>query len=162
MAADANVVVFERIKEEVRRGKTVRSAVNSGFARGFLTILDANILTMLTAAVLFVFATQQVRGFALTLIIGTIVSMFTAVLAIQALLGVLSEFKFFRNPAFMGLTSAQMAEAAAASDDFGGKRRRAAGARPRRPGGAAADARAGAPAEPARRPSTAKKKRKRR
>ena len=62
VAADANVVIFERIKEEVRHGKTVRSAVNSGYARGFKTILDANILTMLTAAVLFVFATASAQG----------------------------------------------------------------------------------------------------
>jgi predicted RND superfamily exporter protein len=151
------VVVFERIKEEVRRGKTVRSAVSSGFTRGFLTILDANILTMLTAAVLFVFATQQVKGFALTLIIGTIVSMFTAVLAIQALLGVLSEFKFFRNPAFMGLSSAQIAESAAADD---GGRVVAQRTRPAPADGAAADGER--PASAPRRPSTAKKKRKRR
>ena len=70
VAADANVVIFERIKEEVRRGKTVRSAVSSGYARGFKTILDANVLTMLTALVLFLFATAQPKGFALTLIIG--------------------------------------------------------------------------------------------
>jgi len=158
MAADANVVVFERIKEEVRRGKTVRSAVSSGFARGFLTILDANILTMLTAAVLFFFATQQVKGFALTLIIGTLVSMFTAVLAIQALLGVLAEFKFFRNPAFMGLSSAQIAEATAAAGGGPTTARRAQAA-PAESGATAAGAR---PAAPARRPSTAKKKRKRR
>ena len=62
VAADANVIIFERIKEEVRRGKTVRSAVNSGYARGFKTILDANILTMLTAAVLFLFATAGPRA----------------------------------------------------------------------------------------------------
>lgn len=118
MAADANVVVFERIKEEVRRGKTVRSAVNSGFARGFLTILDANILDDAHC-----WGPVRVRDatgqglFALTLIIGTIVSMFTAVLAIQALLGVLSEFRFFRNPAFMGLTSAQIATGAGDEDE---------------------------------------------
>jgi preprotein translocase subunit SecD len=156
MAADANVVVFERIKEEVRRGKTVRSAVNSGFARGFLTILDANILTMLTAGVLFLFSTQQVRGFALTLIIGTIVSMFTAVLAIQALLGVLSEFKFFRNPAFMGLSSTQVAEATADAED-----RQAVAPRPQPATEGSAPA-GGTPGSAPSRPSTAKKKRKRR
>jgi len=167
MAADANVVVFERIKEEVRRGKTVRSAVNSGFARGFFTILDANILTMLTAAVLFLFATQQIKGFALTLIIGTLVSMVTAVLAIHALLGVLSEFAFFQNPKFMGLSSAEMGDVSAATayqDDAGS---RAAPRAARSSGGegqAYADG-AVAPVPPrggARRPSTAKKKRKRR
>ena len=157
MAADANVVVFERIKEEVRRGKTVRSAVNSGFARGFLTILDANILTMLTAGVLFLFSTQQVKGFAFTLIIGTIVSMFTAVLAIQALLGVLSEFKFFRNPAFMGVSSAQIAEATANVED-----RQVVAPRPQPAPTEAGATAGGTPGSAPRRPSTAKKKRKRR
>ena len=65
VAADANVVIFERIKEEVRHGRTVRSAVNSGYARGFRTILDANVLTLLTAAVIFEFATAQPKGFRL-------------------------------------------------------------------------------------------------
>ena len=73
VAADANVVIFERIKEEVRRGKTVRSAVNSGYARGFRTILDANVLIVLTALVLFLFATAGPKGFAFTLIIGVLV-----------------------------------------------------------------------------------------
>ncbi|MBE0529084.1 MAG: protein translocase subunit SecD, partial [Thermoleophilia bacterium] len=73
VAADANVVIFERIKDEVRRGKTVRSAVSSGYARGFQTILDANVLIILTALVLFFFATAQPKGFALTLILGVLV-----------------------------------------------------------------------------------------
>ncbi len=103
VAADANVVIFERIKEEVRRGRTVRSAVNSGYARGFRTILDANVLTLLTAAVLFEFATAQPKGFAFTLILGVLVSMFTAVLATRALLGLLADFTFFNRPAFMGV-----------------------------------------------------------
>ena len=89
VAADANVVIFERIKEEVRRGRTVRSAVNSGYARGFRTILDANVLTLLTAAVIFEFATAQPKGFAFTLMLGVLVSMFTAVVATRALLGLL-------------------------------------------------------------------------
>ena len=108
VAADANVVIFERIKEEVRHGKTVRSAVNSGYARGFKTILDANILTMLTAAVLFVFATASPKGFALTLILGVLVSMLTAVLFTRAMLGVLAGFAFFSKPAFMGVRSSQI------------------------------------------------------
>ena len=108
VAADANVVIFERIKEEVRHGKTVRSAVNSGYARGFKTILDANILTMLTAAVLFVFATASPKGFALTLILGVLVSMLTAVLFTRAMLGVLAGFAFFSKPAFMGVKTSQI------------------------------------------------------
>ena len=103
VAADANVVVFERIKEEVRRGKTVRSAINSGYSRGFKTILDANILILLTALVLFYFATAQPKGFALTLMIGVVVSMFTAVLATRALLGLMSDLPFFSRPSFMGV-----------------------------------------------------------
>ena len=114
VAADANVVIFERIKEEVSHGKTVRSAVNSGYALGFKTILDANILTMLTALVLFVFATAQPRGFAVTLILGVVVSMFTAVLFTRAMLGVLAGFAFFNRPSLMGVSSTQMEAALAA------------------------------------------------
>gem|GEM_PF-122645 len=108
VAADANVVVFERIKEEVRRGKSVRSAVSSGYSRGFRTILDANVLILLTALVLFYFATAQPKGFALTLIIGVVVSMFTAVLATRALLGLLGETSFFNRASFMGARPGEM------------------------------------------------------
>ncbi len=107
VAADANVVVFERIKEEVRRGKSVRSAINSGYGKGFRTILDANILIILTALVLFYFATAQPKGFALTLMIGTVVSLFTAVLATRAMLGLLSNFAFFDKAEFMGAHSGE-------------------------------------------------------
>ncbi len=104
VACDANVVIFERIKEEVRRGKTVRSAVNSGYALGFKTILDANILTILTAAVLLWLATSQPKGFAFTLILGVTVSMFTAVAFTRALLGVMSMSASFNRPVFMGVS----------------------------------------------------------
>jgi preprotein translocase subunit SecD len=114
VACDANIVIFERIKEEVRRGKTVRSAVNSGYAMGFKTILDANVLTILTALVLFLFATAQPKGFALTLILGVLLSMFTAVVFTRALLGVMSEFKFFNRPAFMGVSRSDIVPETAA------------------------------------------------
>ena len=175
VAADANVVIFERIKEEVRHGKTVRSAVNSGYARGFKTILDANILTMLTAAVLFVFATAQPKGFALTLILGVLVSMLTAVLFTRAMLGVLAGFVFFSRPAFMGVRTSQIeVEAVAEGRTAGSRRRRAATATSTDGNGQgapvpAADGAAtttGAPsrgASPAgRRTSTTRKKKKRR
>ncbi|NLG64531.1 MAG: protein translocase subunit SecD [Actinobacteria bacterium] len=103
VAVDANIVVFERIKEEVRYGKSVRSAVSSGYSRGFRTILDANILILLTALVLFYFATSQPKGFALTLMIGVVVSMFTAILATRAMLGILSRFAFFNRGGLMGV-----------------------------------------------------------
>src|SRR5580765_7454011 len=70
VAADANVVIFERIKEEVRSGKSVRAAISTGYARGFHTIVDANVVTAITALVLFAVATASVRGFALMLLIG--------------------------------------------------------------------------------------------
>jgi len=124
VAADANVVIFERIKEEVRHGKTVRSAVNSGYARGFKTILDANILTMLTAAVIFVFASASPKGFALTLILGVLVSMLTAVLFTRAMLGVLAGFAFFSKPAFMGVRTSQIETVAVAEGRTAASRRR--------------------------------------
>ena len=108
VAADANVVIFERIKEEVRRGKTVRSAVSSGYARGFSTILDANVLTMLTALVLFLFAIAAAKGFAFTLIVGVIVDVLTAVLFTRAMLGVLAGFAFFNKPSLMGVKAGQL------------------------------------------------------
>jgi protein-export membrane protein SecD len=113
VAADANVVIFERIKEEVSLGKSVRSAVNSGYALGFRTILDANVLTLLTAVVLFIFATAQPKGFAVTLILGVIVSMFTAVLFTRAILGVLAGFAFFNRPSLMGVKPSHMRQAMA-------------------------------------------------
>ena len=79
MAVDANVLIFERIKEEQRTGKTVRAAIEAGYSKAFLTIVDANITTLIAALVLFQFGTGQVKGFAVTLTIGVITSMFTAI-----------------------------------------------------------------------------------
>ena len=105
VAADANVVIFERIKEEVRAGKSVRAAIAGGYRKGFNTIVDANVVTMITAAVLFMAATGGPKGFALMLLIGTLISMVTAVAATRALLGVLAGFRWFNNPAFMGASA---------------------------------------------------------
>jgi SecD/SecF fusion protein len=105
VAADANVVIFERIKEEVRAGKSVRAAISGGYRKGFGTIVDGNVVTMITAAVLFAVATGGVRGFALMLLLGTLISMVTAIAATRALLGVLAGFRWFDNPAFMGASA---------------------------------------------------------
>jgi SecD/SecF fusion protein len=105
VAADANIVIFERIKEEVRAGRSVRAAINTGYTKGFGTIVDANVVTMITAFVLFAVATAGVKGFALMLLIGTAISMFTAVAATRALLRLLSGFRWFDNPSFMGATA---------------------------------------------------------
>ncbi len=78
MAVDANVLIFERIREELRSGKTPRAAVDGGFSKALLTILDANITTVIAAVVLFQFGTGPVRGFAVTLTVGIIASLFTA------------------------------------------------------------------------------------
>jgi SecD/SecF fusion protein len=107
VAADANVVVFERIKEEVRAGKSVRAAISAGYAKGFHTIIDANVVTAITALVLFLVATAGVKGFALMLLIGTAISLVTAVFATRAMLGLLAGFRWFENPAFMGAKGQQ-------------------------------------------------------
>src|SRR5438876_1712377 len=110
VAADANVVVFERIKEEVRAGKSVRAAIAAGYAKGFHTIIDANVVTLITALVLLAVATAGVKGFALMLIIGTVISLVTAVAATRAMLGLLSGFSWFDNPRFMGAAGQQSAK----------------------------------------------------
>jgi SecD/SecF fusion protein len=110
VAADANVVVFERIKEEVRAGKSVRAAISAGYSKGFRTILDANVVTAITALVLFAVATAQVKGFALMLLIGTVISLVTAVGATRAMLGLLAGFNWFNKPRFMGAQGQQTAK----------------------------------------------------
>jgi SecD/SecF fusion protein len=102
VAADANVVIFERIKEEVRSGRSIRAAIAAGYQRGFHTIVDANVVTCITAFVLFAAATAQVKGFALMLLLGTVISLVTAVAATRAMLGLLAGFRWFDNPRFMG------------------------------------------------------------
>jgi SecD/SecF fusion protein len=108
VAADANIVVFERIKEESREGKSVRAAIASGYGKGLSTIIDANVVTAITALVLFSLATAGVKGFALMLLIGTAMSVVTAVFATRAMLGLLAGFKWFDSPAFMGATGAKI------------------------------------------------------
>ncbi|HMY36585.1 MAG TPA: protein translocase subunit SecD, partial [bacterium] len=79
MAVDANVLIYERIREEIRLGKTVRAAIETGFAKAFVTIVDANLTTFGTGIVLFQFGTGPIKGFALTLMIGIVTTIFTGV-----------------------------------------------------------------------------------
>jgi SecD/SecF fusion protein len=102
VAADSNIVIFERIKEEVRHGRSMLSAITQGYRKGIATIIDANVITLITAFILFVLASAGVKGFAFTLGIGTIVSLFTAVLFTQAVLAVLGRARFLRSPRFLG------------------------------------------------------------
>src|SRR6185312_7734370 len=104
VAADANVVIFERVKEESRAGHSMRRAISQGYARGFHTIIDANVVTAITAFVLFAVATATVKGFALMLLIGTAISMLTAVVFTRALLSLLAGFSWIENAALMGAT----------------------------------------------------------
>jgi len=85
MAVDANVLIFERIREELKAGKTIRSAVDSGFSRAMITILDANITTLITALVLYQFGTGPLKGFAVTLSIGIVGSMFASIILVKAI-----------------------------------------------------------------------------
>jgi SecD/SecF fusion protein len=102
VAADSNVVIFERIKEEARKGHSMISSITTGYKRGIGTIIDANVITLLTAFILFGLATAGVKGFAFTLGIGTLVSLLTAVVFTRAVLGLLGRSKILRSPAFLG------------------------------------------------------------
>ncbi len=108
VAADSNIVIFERIKEEVRAGRPMASAIAAGYRRGIGTIVDANVVTLLTAFVLFVLATAGVKGFAFTLGVGTLVSLLTAVVFTQALLLSMSRSRFLRSPSVLGASRQRM------------------------------------------------------
>jgi SecD/SecF fusion protein len=102
VTADANIVIFERVKEELRAGKSVAAAISTGYRKGLTAIIDANVVTVMTAFILFMLATAGVKGFAFMLGIGTLVSLFTAVMATQAILGTLGRSRIFSNPAAVG------------------------------------------------------------
>ncbi len=85
MAVDANVIIFEKVKEELRAGKTLRAAIGTGWHRAMSAILDSNVTTLIAAAVLFMLGSGPIRGFAVTLSIGVLVSMFTAITVTRAL-----------------------------------------------------------------------------
>jgi SecD/SecF fusion protein len=102
IAADANIVIFERVKEEIRGGRSIISGIATGYRRGFAAIVDANVVTFMTAFILFALATAEVKGFAFTLGIGTLVSLFTAVLATQAALGAMGRSRLVSHRAALG------------------------------------------------------------
>jgi SecD/SecF fusion protein len=102
VAADANIVIFERVKEEIRAGRSIRAGIATGYKKGLTAIIDANVVTIMTAFILFVLATAEVQGFAFTLGIGTIVSLFTAVLATQAILMTMGDSRTIARPSALG------------------------------------------------------------
>jgi len=103
VAADANIVIFERVKEEIRHGRSVAAGIAQGYKRGIAAIIDANVVTFMTAFILFVLATAGVKGFAFVLGIGTLVSLFTAVLATQAVLGTMGRSRLITHPSALGV-----------------------------------------------------------
>ena len=102
MAVDANVVIFERMRDELSNGKTIRAAIDAGFNRAFSAILDSNVTTLIAAFVLYFMGTGTVKGFALTLGIGVVLSMFTAVTVTKFLLKRMADFRI-TNPKLYGV-----------------------------------------------------------
>lgn len=102
MAVDANVLIFERFKEEIQEGKILRLAVQAGFKRAFVTIFDANMTVIITSAILFFLGSATVKGFALTLGLGVAVSMFTAITVSRTLLMLLIDANWIHNPWWFG------------------------------------------------------------
>ena len=92
MAVDANVVIFERIKDEYRNGKRVKAAVDSGFKRAVITVLDSNVTIIIASVVLWIFCSGSIKGFAITLGIGVLVSLFTAIFVTRGIMAVLKPF----------------------------------------------------------------------
>jgi preprotein translocase subunit SecD len=102
MAVDCNIIIFERIREEMRLGKTIRASVDAGFKRAIRTVMDANITTLIAAAVLYQFGTGPVRGFAVTLSIGIFASIITAIVLTRFLLKEIVATGVIRSPKLFG------------------------------------------------------------
>ncbi len=103
MGVDANVIIFERIKEELRGGKTLRASVDQGFKRAFTAVLDSNVTTLITAAVLFAMGSGPIKGFAMTLGLGVILSFLTAVTVTKMMLQSVTGVEFARNKWLYGV-----------------------------------------------------------
>jgi preprotein translocase subunit SecD len=110
MAVDANIITYERIKEEIRSGKTLLSAVRAGQRRSLSTILDANITTFIAGAVMFYFGTSSIQGFAVTLMVGLVITMLTAVLGTRLLLSIWVRSNALRNPWYYGVKESEIGE----------------------------------------------------
>jgi preprotein translocase subunit SecD len=103
MAVDANILIFERMKEELRVGKSLPAAVEAGFNRAWNSILDSNVSSLITATILYSFGSSTIRGFALVLIIGVLVSMFSAIVVTRTIMRVIVRRDWARNPRLYGL-----------------------------------------------------------
>lgn len=103
MGVDANCVIYERIKEELRAGKTLRSAIDQGFNRAFTAVLDSNVTTLITAVVLYILGSGPIKGFAMTLGIGVVISFVTAITATRLMLQGVTEINVLRNKWLYGV-----------------------------------------------------------
>ena len=104
MAVDANILIFERTKEELRVGKSLPAAIEAGFNRAWNSILDSNVSSLITATILFLFGSSTIKGFGLVLIIGVLVSMFTAITVTRSVLRIIVAQPWARKAAFYGVT----------------------------------------------------------
>ena len=104
MAVDANILIFERMKEEMRVGKSLPAAVEAGFGRAWNSILDSNVSSLITATILYLFGSSTIRGFALVLILGVLVSMFSAIVVTRSILRAIVLRQWSRRPALYGVS----------------------------------------------------------
>jgi preprotein translocase subunit SecD len=104
MAVDANILIFERTKEELRRGKTLQQSVEDGFARAWLSVRDSNVSSLITTFILGYFGTSIIRGFAITLSLGILVSMFTAITVTRTFLRMLVGHNLFMKHGLYGVS----------------------------------------------------------
>lgn len=116
MAVDANVLIYERMREELNRGATLRMAIRNGFDRATVTIVDANVTTLITAIVLYVIGTDQVKGFAVTLTVGILMNLFTAITCTRLMFDIAERNRWVSNLKFMQIMSST-------NFDFIGKRK---------------------------------------
>ncbi|MEW5818819.1 MAG: protein translocase subunit SecD [Cyanobacteriota bacterium] len=110
MAVDANILIFERTKEEIKLGRTLYTAIETGFDRAFTSIFDSNVTTLISCSILFALGTGMVKGFALTLAIGVIVSMFTAITVTKTLLHIFCGAGYIQKPWLFGVKQSEISE----------------------------------------------------
>lgn len=108
MAVDANILIFERVKEEIRIGKEITKAVDDGFKRAWLSIRDSNVSTLITTIILYIFGTPSIRGFAVTLAIGIVISMFSAITVTRTFLKVFVGNNILSHPWLFGVSRNKM------------------------------------------------------
>ncbi len=116
MAVDANILIFERTKEELKAGRTLFTAINTGFDRAFTSIFDSNMTTIITCAILYFLGTSIVKGFALTLALGVVVSMFTAITVTKNFMHLLFGTGHLKHPSWFGLKDSDINQAYEATE----------------------------------------------